>query len=90
MSDLPLQICPNCSQPTLKKCISAAGFRLKGGGWYETDFKGGHKKNIHGDKEKTESTPKTEAAATKETKAPKAADAKPPKATNSPSSTAAE
>lgn len=39
MSDDPLQDCPQCKQPKLKKLISAAGFRLKGGGWYETDFK---------------------------------------------------
>jgi predicted nucleic acid-binding Zn ribbon protein len=32
----------------LKKIISAAGFRLKGGGWYETDFKSGKKKNVAG------------------------------------------
>jgi predicted nucleic acid-binding Zn ribbon protein len=31
----------------LKKALSAAGFRLKGGGWYETDFKSGKKRNIH-------------------------------------------
>ena len=47
MSDAPLQDCPECGKPVLKKLISAAGFRLKGGGWYETDFKGGKKKNLH-------------------------------------------
>jgi putative FmdB family regulatory protein len=46
MSDDPLVDCPECSQPELKKLISAAAFRLKGGGWYETDFKGGSKKNV--------------------------------------------
>lgn len=44
MSDAPLVECPECGQPQLKKQISAAGFRLKGSGWYETDFKGGAKK----------------------------------------------
>lgn len=44
MSDSPLVECPACGQPQLKKLISAAGFRLKGSGWYETDFKGGSKK----------------------------------------------
>ena len=63
LSDAPLLICPACSEPELKKKISAAGFRLKGGGWYETDFKSGAKKNVAG-----ENTPK--AAAT--TPAPKA------------------
>ena len=45
----PLITCPACSQPDLMKKISAAGFRLKGGGWYETDFKSGAKKNVAGE-----------------------------------------
>jgi putative FmdB family regulatory protein len=49
MSDDPLKDCPSCGQPALNKQISAAGFRLKGGGWYETDFKTGTKKNLAGD-----------------------------------------
>jgi putative FmdB family regulatory protein len=49
MSDEPLINCPNCCQDELKKQISAAGFRLSGSGWYETDFKSGKKKNITGD-----------------------------------------
>jgi len=47
MSDAPLTDCPACGKPELNKLISAAGFRLKGGGWYETDFKSGGKKNVH-------------------------------------------
>ena len=47
MSDPVLTECPACKQASLKKLISAGGFRLKGGGWYETDFKGGKKKNVH-------------------------------------------
>ncbi len=46
MSDAPLTDCPACGKAELQKLISAAGFRLKGGGWYETDFKGGSKKNV--------------------------------------------
>ncbi len=46
ISDDPLKDCPNCSKPELQKLVSAAGFRLKGGGWYETDFKKGSKKNV--------------------------------------------
>lgn len=46
MSDDPLLDCAECSKPELKKLISAAAFRLKGGGWYETDFKSGNKKNV--------------------------------------------
>jgi putative FmdB family regulatory protein len=45
----PLLVCPACSQPELMKKISAAGFRLKGSGWYVTDFKSGAKKNVAGD-----------------------------------------
>ncbi len=46
MSDVPLTECPSCSKAELIKLVSAAGFRLKGGGWYETDFKKGKKKNV--------------------------------------------
>ncbi len=46
MADAPLTECPKCGEPALKKLISAAGFRLKGSGWYETDFKTGKKKNV--------------------------------------------
>ena len=46
MSDDPLTSCPECGEESLKKQLSAAGFRLKGSGWYETDFKGGSKKNV--------------------------------------------
>lgn len=49
LSAEPLVICPACNEPELIKKISAAGFRLKGGGWYETDFKGGNKKNVAGE-----------------------------------------
>jgi putative FmdB family regulatory protein len=46
INDAPLQDCPDCGEPSLKKKVSAAAFRLKGGGWYETDFKTGNKKNL--------------------------------------------
>ncbi len=45
-SDAPLVDCPTCDKPELKKLLSVPGFRLKGGGWYETDFKTGAKKNL--------------------------------------------
>ena len=51
-SDPPLRECPACQQAALRKMVSAAGFRLKGGGWYETDFKSGAKKNVAGDDSK--------------------------------------
>ena len=43
MSDAPLTACPECKQETFAKMLSAAGFQLKGSGWYQTDFKGGSK-----------------------------------------------
>ena len=46
MSDEPLKQCPSCGKETLSKMVSAASFRLKGGGWYETDFKTGKKKQL--------------------------------------------
>ncbi|WP_062265770.1 FmdB family zinc ribbon protein [Endozoicomonas arenosclerae] len=45
-SDAPLTDCGACGEPELKKLLSAPAFRLKGGGWYETDFKSGNKKNL--------------------------------------------
>lgn len=44
MSASPLLECPVCHLPKLKKKISSTDFRLKGNGWYETDFKGGNRK----------------------------------------------
>ena len=46
MSDEPLVHCPSCQEDGLQKLVSAASFRLKGGGWYETDFKKGNKKHL--------------------------------------------
>ena len=46
ISDPPATTCPKCHAEALTKQISAAGFRLKGGGWYETDFKSDGKKNL--------------------------------------------
>lgn len=46
ISDAPLTDCPACGKPALQKQVSAAGFRLKGSGWYETDFKSKNRKNV--------------------------------------------
>jgi len=46
MSEEMLVDCPECEQPALKRLISAAAFRLKGSGWYETDFKMDNKRNL--------------------------------------------
>lgn len=48
ISEAPLTDCPACQTSALKKRISAVAFRLKGDGWYETDFKSGQKKNVAG------------------------------------------
>jgi putative FmdB family regulatory protein len=49
MSEEPLKTCPACAQDALRKKVSASGFRLKGAGWYETDFKSDRKRNVAGD-----------------------------------------
>lgn len=41
LSDAPLSICPSCNADAFKKQLTAAGFQLKGSGWYATDFKNG-------------------------------------------------
>ena len=51
IADAPLVDCPDCGEPTLKRLLSAPRFRLKGQGWYETDFKKDNQRNLHGDKE---------------------------------------
>jgi putative FmdB family regulatory protein len=78
INDKPLTKCPTCGKKGLKKLMSAPVFRLKGSGWYETDFKGDkeNKRNLAGaDKEEA----KTEAKADSKTdsKADSKADAKP-------------
>ena len=44
VSEAPLSVCPACGKPEYRKQLSAAGFQMKGTGWYATDFKGGSKK----------------------------------------------
>ena len=41
ISDAPLTDCESCGKPAMKKQVTAAGFQLKGSGWYVTDFRGG-------------------------------------------------
>ena len=62
MSDAPLRDCPDCDNPSLKKIISAPGFRLSGSGWYETDFKSDKQKNLS----KADSSDKGTASASKD------------------------
>jgi putative FmdB family regulatory protein len=66
ITDAPLIECPSCHKRRLKKLVSAPVFRLKGGGWYETDFKSDKegKRNLHGaDKEEAKAEAKSEAKA---------------------------
>ena len=46
ISEEQIKDCPKCNKKSVSKLISAPSFRLKGSGWYETDFKTGNKKNI--------------------------------------------
>lgn len=69
MSDAPLTVCPACGKATFNKRISAAGFQLKGSGWYATDFRGGSRSGANAGKDTggakpesgSESKPKEEA-----------------------------
>lgn len=54
VSEAPLTVCPACGKASYKKQLSAAGFQLKGSGWYATDFKTTGKKSAKKDEAKTE------------------------------------
>jgi putative FmdB family regulatory protein len=87
ISDPPLEKCPSCGKKTMKKLISAPVFRLKGAGWYETDFKSDNenKRNLAGaDKEES----KSEDSSVKTSDA-KSSDAKPSDAKGDPKPAAA-
>jgi putative FmdB family regulatory protein len=86
LNDGPLTDCPECARPALRRLISAPAFRLKGGGWYETDFKSDKEK-----KRNLAEAPATAKAADKGDSAPstektkeKEKDKKPAKSTGSP------
>ena len=68
MSDEALTRCPACGKDRLRKKISAVAFRLKGGGWYETDFKSGDKKNVASSSDSGESSSTNAASSTKDAK----------------------
>jgi putative FmdB family regulatory protein len=65
LADAPLTVCPACGQPHFAKQLTAAGFQLKGSGWYSTDFKNGSK----GGKKETTDTPAADKPATDAAKA---------------------
>ena len=78
ISEKPLTKCPSCGKSGLKKLVSAPVFRLKGSGWYETDFKSDkeNKRNLAG-AEKDEAKPEAKADAKPDDKKDAKADAKP-------------
>ena len=63
LADAPLTVCPACQAETFRKQLTAAGFQLKGSGWYATDFKGGAAAKPAGDKDGAPDVPKTDASA---------------------------
>ena len=64
INDPELTDCPHCGKPGLKRLISAAAFRLKGTGWYETDFKTGNKRNLADDGSSSSSGNETKSTGT--------------------------
>ncbi|HWV90778.1 MAG TPA: zinc ribbon domain-containing protein [Burkholderiales bacterium] len=68
VSEPPLTECPACGKPALQKQLSAAGFQLKGSGWYATDFKGSGKKPEKKAEAKTEAKTEVKAETKSETK----------------------
>jgi putative FmdB family regulatory protein len=87
ISDPPMKKCPSCKKPTLKKLVSAPVFRLKGSGWYETDFKSDQdkKRNLVGDdKDTSTSDAKSESATKDKSDAKPSVEAKPDKASDKP------
>ena len=60
ISDDPLRDCPACGEPALKRLLSAPRFRLKGAGWYETDFKSDKQRNVLKSDSDTEKSSKSD------------------------------
>ena len=77
VSEPPLEQCPSCRKPALKKLLSAAGFQLKGSGWYATDFKGGAKKPADQGEAKTEGKADAKTETKTETKTEAKTESKP-------------
>jgi len=69
VSEKPLSKCPSCGKKKYRKQLSAAGFQLKGSGWYATDFKSSGKKP---DEKKADTKPEAKTEATSEAKTEKA------------------
>jgi putative FmdB family regulatory protein len=92
INDKPLTKCPSCGKKGLKKLMSAPVFRLKGSGWYETDFKGDkeNKRNLAGaDKDEPKAESKSEAKSDAKADAAKPDAVKPEKSAEKSESTKA-
>ncbi len=86
MSDEPLTVCPSCGATAFSKQVTAAGFQLKGSGWYATDFRDSGKKKEGGAKDSTTSTAPETKTESKDSAAPSPSAAS---ATSTPSTPAA-
>jgi putative FmdB family regulatory protein len=89
MSDPLLTVCPSCGAPTFAKQVTAAGFQLKGSGWYVTDFKGDKSvkpadKSASAEPAKTDAEPAAAPAAKGDAAAPASASAPAPAAATPP------
>jgi putative FmdB family regulatory protein len=74
LSEAPLTVCPSCGKPTYKKLLSAAGFQLKGSGWYATDFRNKGAKSAD---KKSETKTETKTESSTESKSDSKTEAKP-------------
>ncbi len=86
LSDAPLVDCPACGAPRFEKQVTAAGFQLKGSGWYVTDFRDGGKKPDAKAVDKPAAAPAPAADASAASPAPAAAPSAPAAAPSTPSS----
>ncbi|BCF87346.1 MULTISPECIES: FmdB family zinc ribbon protein [Paraburkholderia] len=73
MSDAPLTQCPECGTDAFRKQVTAAGFQLKGSGWYVTDFRGGNSGNNAGNNSGGAASNASDASASKTDSKPDAA-----------------
>jgi putative FmdB family regulatory protein len=84
LSEAPIAECPSCGKPSYKKLLSAAGFQLKGSGWYATDFKTSAKKAADKPAEgKTESKTESKSESKSEPKPESKTESKPDSKTES-------
>lgn len=89
VDEKPRLACDECGAKPMSRLVSAAGFRLSGGGWYETDFKSDNKKNLAGDKSEAPAAACTPTGCDKPACAAKPEPAKKSKAKSGKSSSAA-